>query len=91
MAKQSAWSILLGENLERSLGVVSKTDITLCYRHGQDLLFPAGTIMSTPVALCYEQDHVESAIKSMILKDLHRLFVVPEKHQPVAMHVSAVE
>ncbi len=77
-------AILVSDDQNYPKGVISKTDITLCYRHGQDLSVPAGTIMSTPVALCYEQDHVESAIKSMILKDLHRLFVVPEKHQAVS-------
>ncbi len=40
--------------------------------------------MSTPVALCYEKDPVERAIKLMILKDLHRLFVILEKYQPVS-------
>ncbi|MDA3916628.1 MAG: hypothetical protein PF690_06615 [Deltaproteobacteria bacterium] len=31
---------------------------------------------------------MESAIKSMILKDLHRLFVVSKKHQPVSGIIS---
>ncbi len=40
--------------------------------------------MSHPVAVCHEQDPVESAIKTMILNDLHRLFVVPGEQQPVS-------
>lgn len=65
-------------------GVISKTDVTLCYRHGQDLSIPAEKIMSTPVAFCFEKDAVESAIKTMILRDLHRLFVIPGENQPVS-------
>ena len=72
-------------------GVISKTDIILCYRHGQDLSIPAGEIMSTPVVVCYEHDPVESAIKSMILKDLHRLFVIPGKGQAVSGVISLTD
>jgi predicted transcriptional regulator len=81
-------ALLIGEDGKRPLGVVSKTDIILCYRHGLDLNISAGSIMSTPVALCHQEAPVESAIKSMILKDLHRLFVVPKKHQPVSGIIS---
>ena len=84
-------AILVSDDQNYPKGVISKTDITLCYRHGQDLSVPARTIMSTPVAFCYEQDPVESAIKSMILKDLHRLFVVPEKHQAVSGVISLTD
>ncbi len=77
-------AILVSDDQNYPKGVISKTDIILCYRHGQDLSVSAKTIMSTPVALCYEKDPVERAIKLMILKDLHRLFVILEKYQPVS-------
>ncbi|MBU0462322.1 MAG: CBS domain-containing protein [Proteobacteria bacterium] len=84
-------AILVSDDQNYPKGVISKTDITLCYRHGEDLSVTAGTIMSSPVALCYEQDPVERAIKSMILKDLHRLFVVPGKHQAVSGVISLTD
>ena len=81
-------AILVSDTQNYPKGVISKTDIILCYRHGLDLNTPAGSIMSSPVALCHQEAPVESAIKSMILKDLHRLFVVPKKHQPVSGIIS---
>jgi len=77
-------AILVSDDQNFPIGVISKTDITLCYRHGQDLSVPAKSVMSTPVASCFEQDPVESAIKTMILKDLHRLFVIPGENQSVS-------
>jgi predicted transcriptional regulator len=47
--------------------------------------------MSAPVALCRQDAPVESAIKTMILKDLHRLFVVPKKNQPVSGIISLAD
>ena len=84
-------AILVADDQNYPKGIISKTDITLCYRHGQDLSVPAKSIMSAPVALCHEYDPVEVAIKSMILKDLHRLFVVPEKDQPVSGVISLTD
>ncbi len=81
-------AILIADNDNYPKGVISKTDIILCYRHGLQLNIPARRIMSTPVALCHQEAPVESAIKSMILKDLHRLFVVPRKNQPVSGIIS---
>ena len=84
-------AILVSDDQNYPQGVISKTDVTLCYRHGEDLSVTAETIMSSPAALCYEHDPVESAIKSMILKDLHRLFVVPGKHQAVSGVISLTD
>jgi len=81
-------AILVADDQSCPKGVISKTDIILCYRHGLNLNVTARQIMSSPVALCREDAPVESAIKSMILKDLHRLFVVPRKNQPVAGIIS---
>lgn len=77
-------AILVSDDQNFPRGVISKTDVTLCYRHDRDLSVTAGEMMSTPVAVCHEQDPVESAIKTMILKDLHRLFVLDEKGQSVS-------
>jgi len=84
-------AILVSTDQKYPKGVISKTDIILCYRHGKDLSVNAGEIMSFPVALCHEQDPVESIIKSMIFEDFHRLFVIPEKHQAVSGVVSLTD
>jgi predicted transcriptional regulator len=81
-------AILVSDDENYPKGVISKTDVTLCYRHGDDMSVTAEMIMSSPVALCYEHDPVEKAIKSMILKDLHRIFVVPTKNQTVSGVIS---
>ena len=81
-------AILVADEQNYPKGVISKTDIILCFRHGLQLDTPAGNIMSAPVALSREDAPVESTIKSMILKDLHRLFVVPRKNQPVSGIIS---
>lgn len=84
-------AILVADDRQHPQGVISKTDMILCYRHGQALSVPAQTIMSSPVALCREQDPVETAIKSMILKDLHRLFVVGETPGAVSGVISLTD
>lgn len=84
-------AILVSDDKNYPKGVISKTDITLCYRHGKDLSVTADKIMSSPVAFCYENDPVESAIKSMILKDLHRLFVLPEEQPAVSGVISLTD
>ena len=84
-------AILVSDDENYPKGVISKTDVTLCYRHGDDMSVTAEMIMSSPVALCYENDPVEKAIKSMILKDLHRIFVVPGKNQAVSGVISLTD
>ena len=84
-------AILVSDHENYPKGVISKTDVTLCYRHGDDMSVTAKRIMSSPVALCYEHDPVEKAIKSMILKDLHRIFVVPGKNQAVSGVISLTD
>jgi len=56
-------------------GVISKTDLVLAYRHGVDAQTPAGTVMTSPVRSCKENELLEDAIQRMIFTDLHRLFV----------------
>lgn len=81
-------AILVSDKDNYPKGVISKTDIILCYRHGDSLEVQAHEIMSTPVAQIRQDMPVESAIKTMILKDIHRIFVVPRKHQPVTGIIS---
>ncbi len=84
-------AILITDSRHLPCGVISKTDVTLCYRHGRSPSIPASAVMSQPVVTCHAQDPVESAIKTMILKDLHRLFVTGSKKQQIAGVVSLTD
>lgn len=64
-------------------GVVSKTDLTLSYKHGLDLNSRAGEIMSSPARSCDENDFLEDAVRQMIFADVHRLFVHREAPQNI--------
>ncbi len=57
------------------LGVISKTDLALTYKHGLDVRTTAETIMSAPVQSCDENAFLEEAIRKMIFSDVQRLFV----------------
>ncbi len=63
----------------RPAGVISKTDLILAYRHGLGQAEKASVIMSSPVRSCRKDQWLEEAIRSMILSDIHRLFVHEER------------
>lgn len=58
-----------------SVGVISKTDLALTYKHGISPSVAAEKVMSAPVHTCDARSLLEDAIKKMILADVHRLFV----------------
>ena len=68
-------AILVTDSRKRPTGVISKTDIILAYKRRKDPLEKAGSVMSTPIRCCREDDLVEDAIRTMIYSDIHRLFV----------------
>jgi CBS domain-containing protein len=68
-------AVLVHNAAQLPCGVVSKTDLTLAYKHAVDPETPAGDIMSAPVQVCRTDDLLEDAIKTMIYSDVHRLFV----------------
>jgi CBS domain-containing protein len=57
------------------VGVVSKTDLILAYKHGLPAHVPAKTIMNAPVQDCDQDEYLALAIQQMIFSDIHRLFV----------------
>ena len=61
------------------VGVVSKTDLILAYKHGLPADTPARRIMTSPVRACLRDDYLEDAIQQMIFAGIHRMFV---KHGP---------
>jgi CBS domain-containing protein len=62
-------------------GVVSKTDLILAYKHGLPADTPARRIMTAPVQACDGNAPVVDALKTMILTDVHRLFVYQDSPQ----------
>jgi CBS domain-containing protein len=56
-------------------GVVSKTDLVAAYHHGMSLTEEARSIMNTPVVSCDQEALLDQAIRLMLLKDVHRVFV----------------
>jgi len=68
-------AILVTDKEQIPCGVISKTDLTLAYKHHIDPQTPAETIMSSPVESCGADELLEDAIKKMIYSDVQRLFV----------------
>lgn len=61
-------AILVKDRNNTPYGVISKTDLTLAYKHGVDSKTPAETIMSSPVQSCGADVLLEDAIKKMIFQ-----------------------
>ena len=57
------------------VGVVSKTDLVLAFRHGLSPETRAGEIMSSPVLACHAGHPLVEALHYMMLADVDRLFV----------------
>jgi len=68
-------AILVQDSTYKPVGVISKTDLILAYKHGIALDALASTIMSFPVETCNREDLLEQALRKMIFSDIHRLFV----------------
>ena len=68
-------AMLITDNEGLPLGVVSKTDLALNYKHGIAPSIAAHKVMSVPVQTCNADSLLEDAIKRMIVADIHRLFV----------------
>ena len=71
-------AILVRDQENSPVGVISKTDLILAYKHGVDPSSQAHSIMSSPLKSCRADELLEDAIRTMIFSDLHRLFVSEE-------------
>jgi len=81
-------AILVKDRENTPCGVISKTDLTLAYKHGVDSETPAETIMSSPVQSCGADVLLEDAIRKMIFSDVHRLFVHRSKPDEIVGVIS---
>lgn len=71
-------AVLIRDAHDQPLGVVSKSDLIVAYKHGMAVDAPAGSIMSTPVQSCDAQSYLAAAIQQMLIKDVQRIFVHAE-------------
>jgi len=76
-------AILVADSMSNPVGVISKTDLILAYKHRVDPGEAAHRIMTSPVRSCKTDDLLEEAIRTMIFSDLHRLFVSEPEHETV--------
>lgn len=79
-------AVLIRSRKEEPVGVVSKTDLVLAYRHGQDAGARAGSVMNSPVHSCPIDEDLTTAIQQMLLLDIQRIFV----HAQTADHIVGV-
>jgi len=57
------------------VGVISKTDLILAYKHGTSAKVRAETVMTRGVQACDGDDILVNALRRMIFSDVSRLFV----------------
>jgi signal-transduction protein with cAMP-binding, CBS, and nucleotidyltransferase domain len=68
-------AVLIRSRQGLPVGVVSKTDLMIAYRHGVSPEGRASGVMSYPVRACDQNEHLVEAIRQMIFSDVHRVFV----------------
>ena len=74
-------------NMDRlAVGVVSKSDLIVAYKHGVSVNVQARDVMSTPVKSCHSGAKLSDAIQQMLIKDVQRIFV----HETDAAHIIGV-
>ena len=68
-------AVLIRNEAGEAVGVVSKSDLIVAYKHGVPVEARASGIMSKPVVSCDAQADLADAIQQMLLRDVQRLFV----------------
>lgn len=76
-------TVLIRDKAGQPLGVVSKTDLIVAYKHGLPPETLAREVMSTPVRTCRQEDYLALAIQEMIFWDIHRVFVAGGETQEI--------
>lgn len=84
-------AVLIQDSQKLPVGVVSKTDLIIAYRHGILADMPAETIMKAPVRFCRDNDFLVRIIQQMIFSEVHRLFVQREDSGGIAGVISLTD
>jgi CBS domain-containing protein len=71
-------AVLIRDAQGMPVGVVSKTDLILAYKHGVPAAAPAKAVMNAPVQAVDGDGDLVEALKAMIFADVHRVFVYQE-------------
>jgi len=68
-------AVLIRDDAGAAVGVVSKSDLIVAYKHGLPVKARADAVMSKPVVSCDAHADLAVAIQQMLLRDVQRLFV----------------
>jgi CBS domain-containing protein len=68
-------AVLITDTQNKAVGVVSKSDLIVAYKHGVAVDVEADIVMSTPVKSCHGEAELSDAIQQMLLRDVQRIFV----------------
>jgi CBS domain-containing protein len=68
-------AVLIRDEKGHAVGVFSKSDLIVAYKHGVTVDARAAEVMSKPVVSCDSEMDLADAIQLMLLKDVQRLFV----------------
>ena len=75
-------AVLIQDEAETPLGVISKTDLIIAYHHGVSTSAEARIIMHAPVHSVSDQTLLSAAIQKMLIRDVQRLFVYSGGEDP---------
>ena len=68
-------AVLIADAENKAVGVVSKSDLIVAYKHDVTVDVSARKVMSTPVRSCNAEAELSEAIQLMLLKDVQRIFI----------------
>ena len=68
-------AVLIRDLQDNAVGVVSKSDLVVAYKHGMTVDATASAVMGTPVHTCGAEADLAEAIQMMLFKDVQRIFV----------------
>jgi CBS domain-containing protein len=68
-------AVLIRDSQKNAVGVVSKSDLVVAYKHGLTVDAKASVVMGTPVHTCEAGADLAEAIQLMLVKDVQRIFV----------------
>ncbi len=68
-------AVLITNAVKMAVGVVSKSDLIVAYKHGVAADVSARAVMSAPVKSCHGDAELSDAIQQMLLRDVQRIFV----------------
>jgi len=75
LAENRLGAVLIENEAAQAVGVVSKSDLIVAYKHGVTVQARAADVMSKPVVSSNANTALVEAIQQMLLKDVQRLFV----------------